>query len=51
MSQAEARNALLMYAKYGFDILISGYIEADEGYLYGENTPIALTIGKSHFSM
>ena len=34
MSQDEARNTLIMYKKYGFDILIAGYIEVDDGNLY-----------------
>lgn len=34
MSQDEARNTLIMYKKYGFDVLIAGYIEVDDGNLY-----------------
>lgn len=34
MSQNEAYDALMIYKNFGFDILISGYVEENEGNLY-----------------
>ena len=34
MSQEAARNTLMMYQNYGFDIYIAGYVEKDKGDLY-----------------